>query len=391
VSASGGASSPWSLSGNNISNSNSGNVGIGTSSPAHRLSLIGGPTWTSNGWTGALEMGNGGAIGWRTNAGDQRFGIGQSGGGLYFFRTAADPGTTTSQAKYDMVLSDEGNVGIGTTTPADGRLCVQTSTGTGVYGESGFGSGVYGVSTSSNGVFGSSGSGYGLRGESSSLIGVYGRSYAAVSAGIYGISPYIGVQGISSGSDANRQAVRGDNNGAAAGYAGLFYGNTWVVGTLTKNAGAFRIDHPLDPANKTLTHSFVESPDMKNIYDGIVTTDASGEATVTMPDWFDALNRDFRYQLTAIGQFSQAIVLRELSGNQFSIKTDKPNVKISWQVTGIRHDAYANARRIPVEENKPAAFRGLYIFPEGFGFDQTRAIGTAMSSHGGKTGGPMVK
>jgi hypothetical protein len=44
----------------------------------------------------------------------------------------------------------------------------------------------------------------------------------------------------------------------------------------------FRIDHPLDPANKYLNHSAVESPDMKNIYDGVVTLDADGEAVVEL-------------------------------------------------------------------------------------------------------------
>ena len=50
-------------------------------------------------------------------------------------------------------------------------------------------------------------------------------------------------------------------------------GNVDVIGTLSKGGGSFKIDHPLDPANKYLYHSFVESPDMKNMYDGNVTTD----------------------------------------------------------------------------------------------------------------------
>jgi hypothetical protein len=58
-------------------------------------------------------------------------------------------------------------------------------------------------------------------------------------------------------------------------------GNTDILGTLTKPAGSFKIDHPLDPANKYLYHSFVESPDMKNMYDGNVTTDEAGLATVS--------------------------------------------------------------------------------------------------------------
>jgi hypothetical protein len=85
-----------------------------------------------------------------------------------------------------------------------------------------------------------------------------------------------------------------------------------------------------------------------------------------MPDWFDALNRDFRYQLTVIGQFAQAIVASEMVNRTFTIKTDKPNVKVSWQVTGIRQDAWANAHRIPVETLKAPADLGYYLHPELF-------------------------
>ena len=82
---------------------------------------------------------------------------------------------------------------------------------------------------------------------------------------------------------------------------------------------------------------------MMNIYNGNVVTDANGDAVVPLPEWFETLNRDFRYQLTVIGQFAQAIVTAEVANHQFSIKTDKPAVKVSWQVTGIRQDAWANA------------------------------------------------
>jgi hypothetical protein len=40
---------------------------------------------------------------------------------------------------------------------------------------------------------------------------------------------------------------------------------------------------------------------MKNVYDGIVVLDHKGKAEIDLPDWFGALNKDFRYQLTAIG------------------------------------------------------------------------------------------
>jgi hypothetical protein len=151
---------------------------------------------------------------------------------------------------------------------------------------------------------------------------------------------------------------------ADSGYAAEFYGNVYVSGTLSKTAGSFKIDHPLDPANKYLSHSFVESPDMKNIYDGVATVDANGEAVVTLPDWFEALNKDFRYQLTSIGAPGPGLyIAQEVSGNRFKIAGGVRNGKVSWQVTGTRHDAYADAHRIPVEEDKPANLRGTYISP----------------------------
>jgi hypothetical protein len=166
-------------------------------------------------------------------------------------------------------------------------------------------------------------------------------------------------------------AVFGATN---TGTAGEFFGNVDVEGTLSKSAGSFKIDHPLDPANKYLYHSFVESPDMMNIYNGNVTTDAQGDAVVNLPDWFEALNRDFRYQLTVMGQFAQAIIASKMSGHHFTIKTDKPNVEVSWQVTGIRHDAFADAHRIPVEQAKPDKERGSYLHPELFGAPAEKSV-----------------
>ncbi len=88
----------------------------------------------------------------------------------------------------------------------------------------------------------------------------------------------------------------------------------------------------------------------------------------------EALNRDFRYQLTVIGQFAQAIVASEISGNRFTIRTDQPGVKVSWQVTGIRQGAYANKHRIPVEEDKPERERGYYIHPQVFDQPEEKSV-----------------
>lgn len=131
-----------------------------------------------------------------------------------------------------------------------------------------------------------------------------------------------------------------------------------VTGTITKSAGMFKIDHPLDPTNKWLIHSFVESDEMKNVYDGNVVTDVNGEAKVQLPLYFDALNKNFRYQLTVIGTFAQAIILEEIQNNQFKIKTSEPNVKVSWQVTGVRQDAYVKNNPMIVEMEKTGWDKG---------------------------------
>jgi trimeric autotransporter adhesin len=162
--------------------------------------------------------------------------------------------------------------------------------------------------------------------------------------------------------------------GSSTGLAGDFSGDVNVTGALSKSGGSFKIDHPLDPANKYLYHSFVESPDMKNIYDGTVVTDGGGTAVVSMPAWFEALNTDFRYQLTTIGQPAQAWIASEITNGSFTIKTSKSGVKVSWQVTGIRQDAWANAHRIQVEVDKAQRDQGHYIHPELFGHEGEPSI-----------------
>jgi trimeric autotransporter adhesin len=174
------------------------------------------------------------------------------------------------------------------------------------------------------------------------------------------------------GQDASKAVFIVDSNGN-----GFYAGNLNVTGTVSKGGGSFKIDHPLEPANKYLSHSFVESPDMMNVYNGNIITDRHGLATVTLPDYFEALNRDFRYQLTVIGQFAHAIVAKKITNNQFVIRTNKPSVEVSWQVTGIRQDAYANANRIPVEEDKPSVEQGYYLHPEAFGQPASKSIQAA--------------
>jgi hypothetical protein len=164
-------------------------------------------------------------------------------------------------------------------------------------------------------------------------------------------------------------------DGASTGLAGNFNGDVTVSGNLSKGGGSFKIDHPLDPENKYLYHSFVESPDMKNIYDGVVTLDANGEAIVKLPQYFEALNKDFRYLLTAIGAPGPGLYVAEkISDNQFKIAGGVPGMEVSWQVTGIRQDAYAKKNRIKVEVEKTEKERGYYVHPDAFGKSEEQGI-----------------
>ena len=160
---------------------------------------------------------------------------------------------------------------------------------------------------------------------------------------------------------------------------GTIHSNT----SITAPSKSFKIDDPLAPADKWLYHTSVESPDMLNFYNGVVVLDARGQAWVHMPDWFQALNRDFRYQLTAVGKPAPNLyVAREIRDNRFKISGGRPHGKISWQVTGIRHDAYANAYRTPVEQEKSPAERGRFSHPELFGHPESEAIGATSHDTG---------
>lgn len=266
----------------------------------------------------------------------------------------------------------------------------------GVYGN-GIAHGVYGVGTA-NGVYGNGnigieaeGNSIGIKATSSSYgvlangtnKGVFAGGKAggvfASSSNVSGELPgsnKVGVLGLA-GKDLNLAGFGSGQNFtigvyglapvATNSYAGFFEGNVLVNSTLSKAGGNFKIDHPLDPANKFLYHSFVESPDMKNIYDGVVTLDGQGEAVVEIPEWFEALNSEFRYQLTPLDSTSPNLHIgSRLKEQKFKIAGGLPGQEISWQVTGIRQDEWAKAHRISVEEDKTGDERGKYLHPELF-------------------------
>ena len=200
-----------------------------------------------------------------------------------------------------------------------------------------------------------------MSGGSSTGVGVSALSYTG--AGLAAYSNAVAVY-------AHNYSVPITGNDAylgAGSVAGEFHGNVYVVGSIYKTGGGFRIDHPLDPAAKYFSHSFVESSDMKNIYDGIAVLDAGGESEIELPSWFDTLNCDFRYQLTCIGGCAPVYIAQEVQSNRFKIAGGAPGMKVSWQVTGIRQVPWAKAHPLPVEDEKPTAEQGYYLNPELYG------------------------
>jgi hypothetical protein len=201
---------------------------------------------------------------------------------------------------------------------------------------------------------------------------IAGNNYSTVGGGCYnsasGFSATV-AGGYGNTAAANYSFVMGFYSSVPADYSNSAAFNSQTatasnqtrVGALSKASGTFTIDHPLDPAGKILNHYFIEGPEMRNIYDGEAILDASGRAVVTLPDYFDALNRKPRVQLTGVG-CSDVYVAQEVSGNGFVIG-GKPGIKVFWQVTGERKDVSAEATRrmMPIEQPKAGGLQGRML------------------------------
>ena len=343
------------------------------------------------GTNNASSAGGYGVEGWGSAA-IGVFGISSSNTGVYGKSTSGNGVVGVSSSGYGAYDSSNSSCGIyGASASADGVYGTSYAGGNGVEGRavgSGYANtGVFAVAESSSdyncgldaaAAYG--GTDYGawcVAHDGSANYGVYSEAYGGsdnfgVEAFANGANTCVGTYGQAGGSGSN-YGVYGKATGGSTNYAGYFNGDVKVLGNLSKGGGSFEIDHPLDPLNKYLYHSFVESPDMKNVYDGETVLDATGRATVELPDYFSALNRDTRIQLTGVGS-SDVYVAQKVTGNQFVIG-GKPGTDVYWQVTGIRQDPYANKHRIQVEVDKPVNERGKYIHPDAYGLPADQGIG----------------
>ncbi|WCL82640.1 hypothetical protein PPO43_05950 [Saprospira sp. CCB-QB6] len=177
------------------------------------------------------------------------------------------------------------------------------------------------------------------------------------------VADHIGVAGSSTPTAGWGIGVEGTGN-----FYGVYAnGNIGATGTKT-----FIIDHPEDPQNKMLKHFSIESDEVLNLYRGIAQLDANGEATIELPSYFSALNRNFSYQLTAIGTPQQPYVLEEIANNTFVV-AGKPGTKVSWTVYAERNDAYlqAHPEERQTEIVKDGERAGKYLQPELYGQPKT--------------------
>ena len=230
---------------------------------------------------------------------------------------------------------------------------VQASGGfIGVSGTTGFGTGNIGVF--GNSTPGATGEGLTRNGNEFSrpFVGIGPEGTTGVrgigtAVGVSGLAPYnngIGVLGVAS--------TQAENS-----YAGYFAGQVAVTGDLRANseirssAAGFVIKHPLTPETHTLAHAFVASPERQVCYNGNVNLDAAGTAIVSLPVYAEALCTAFRYQLTPIGAPAPDLhIAQTVNGGQFRIAGGSANLAVSWQVTGVRQDSYANAHPQVVEQ-----------------------------------------
>jgi hypothetical protein len=176
------------LGDSNLFTDASGNIGIGTPTPGGQLHIFG--TAGQDVFAGmGPDLINGPAL---------NFGYAGSsfGRGAGFFNVRPDasavapnPSLRFATANVQrMIITNTGNVGIGTLTPG-AKLDVVATSGSAVAGNSP-GTGVFGRSDSGSGVYGSTADGYGVRGISDvNGIGVYGVSGGNGGVGVYGFNP----------------------------------------------------------------------------------------------------------------------------------------------------------------------------------------------------------
>lgn len=250
---------------------------------------------------------------------------------------------------------------------------LRTNGGIGVEGE-----GVNGVSglTTNN-------QGFGVFGQNNGVPNVGSGFYAVGVAGIGGVGvqgqttngqlPGILGQNLNAGATYNNIGVYGQSTTGIGVWGECVPGNFFGVyanGDLgASGLKPFMIDHPSDPANKFLRHFSIESDQVLNMYRGIITCDANGEAIVSLEDYVELININYSYHLTPIGQYAQLYIKEKMMNGKFIIAGGEPGMEVSWQLIGERNDPYMQAfpekRNVIVEKRE--GVKGTYLIPSLYG------------------------
>ncbi|MCC5866667.1 MAG: hypothetical protein JJU31_16215 [Wenzhouxiangella sp.] len=83
-----------------------------------------------------------------------------------------------------------------------------------------------------------------------------------------------------------------------------------------------------------------------------------------LPEWFELINADYRYQLTALGKPGPGLyIASEIENNRFQIAGGAPGGEVSWEVRARRDDLTMRRLDPQVEMDKPDHQRGSFIDP----------------------------
>ena len=177
--------------------------------------------------------------------------------------------------------------------------------------------------------------------------------------GVFGIGSSYGIVGDGTGID-----------GLGTGPGVFSIGDVAATGAKT-----FLIDHPTDPENKILKHFSIESNEVLNIYRGVAELNNNGTTEIELDDYFQEININFSYQLTAIGTPQQPYILKEINENKFSI-AGAPKTKVSWMIIAERNDQYfkKHPEKKQVVVEKSGKEKGKYLMPSIYGQPQSTGV-----------------